>query len=55
MQSQVQELDEKIERERKQGVAVAEYDFGKIRANIDAKEQEVQALEAELQRQRQLT
>lgn len=54
LEKEIQELEQKIEKEKNTKVTVVEYDFDKIKANINAKEKEVQELEVELERQRKL-
>lgn len=55
LERELREIEERIRQEKETKVEAVEYDFAKVKANIEQKEQEVKELEAELEKQKKLS
>ena len=55
LESELRDLESKIDREKKNKVALVEFDEEKVKASISEKEREVRQLEDELEKQKKIS
>ena len=55
LESELRDLESKIDREKKNKVALVEFDEEKVKASISEKEQEVRQLKDELEKQKKIS
>lgn len=55
LEKELRDVEDKIRLEKDNKVDIVEYDFVKVKANIDQKEREVQELEGELEKQKKIS
>ena len=55
LESELRDLESKIDREKKNKVALVEFDEEKVKGSISEKEREVRQLEDELEKQKKIS